>query len=273
VFDISIQSGGGYITSFDGGLVTVSLTYALKAGEEPSGVTVWYLDGVGNLEKLPCEYDERTKTVRFTTSHLSTYAIGYDAAAAELWANPFADVKESDWFYGDVRFAVSGGLFSGASAAAFSPNEPMTRGMLATVLGRLENISVGDAAPGVPFTDVAAERYYAPYIAWAAENGLVSGVGDNRFAPDAVITRQDMAVILARYAEFAELQFPVTLQYAGFEDDGEIADYAKNAVQILFCGGIVNGKPGDRFDPRGGATRVEVAATLHRFVDAAEAFQ
>ncbi|MDR1616479.1 MAG: S-layer homology domain-containing protein, partial [Syntrophomonadaceae bacterium] len=105
---------------------------------------------------------------------------------------------------------------------------------------------------------------------------IVSGIGDNKFAPDAEITRQDLAAIITRYAEYANKQFPATRQFVTFADDAQIADYAKNDVQTLYNGGIISGKPnlspegGNVFDPRGSATRAEVAAMLHRFIEAAK---
>jgi hypothetical protein len=137
--------------------------------------------------------------------------------------------------------------------------------MLVTVLHRL---SGGRATEGgSAFSDVDESAYYAKAIAWAETNGLVSGVGNGLFAPDAAILRQDLAALIMRYANFAAKQFPMTLQYAPFADEAEIADYAKNAVQTLYNGGIISGKPGNVFDPRDSATRAEVAAILHRFIN------
>jgi hypothetical protein len=264
VVDISILSGTQNITAFDG-LLTAAVPYS---GQLPAGA--WYLNGAGELEKLESTYDAATKTLSFKLSHLSFYVVGYDEEAeenanADAWSNLFTDVKSGDWFYGDVEYAVTNGLFAGTSTTAFSPNTAMTRGMLVTVLGRLHGVDTsGYTASG--FDDVAAQ-YYAPYIEWAKESGIVSGVGGNLFAPDAAIARQDLAAIIIRYAEFADRQFPVTLQYVTFADETDIADYAKNAAQTLYGGGIVSGKPGNLFDPKAGATRAEVAAILHRFAE------
>jgi hypothetical protein len=180
--------------------------------------------------------------------------------------NPFTDVNEGDWFYGDVNYAYTNGLFTGTSATTFSPNASMTRGMLVTVLGRLHGVNSAEFT-GSSFDDVSAAQYYAPYIEWAKSNGIVLGVGGNLFAPDAIITRQDLAVIIIRYTEYAKLVFPTTLMLVMFADGGDIADYADNAIQTLVNGGILNGKPGNMFDPKGNATRAEVAAVLHRFAD------
>jgi hypothetical protein len=180
-------------------------------------------------------------------------------------ANPFRDVLESDWFYDDVVYVLANGLMNGTSATEFEPRSHMTRAMLVTVLHRLE----GSPAPGGggSFDDVASGQWYSDAVAWASEIGVVNGVGGGRFAPNVEISRQDLAVILTRYADAAGKQFPVTLQYVTFADENSIADYAKNAVQTLYTGGIVNGKQDNAFDPRGSATRAEVAAMLHRFIE------
>jgi hypothetical protein len=190
------------------------------------------------------------------------------ANANAPWTSPFTDVKTSDWFYSDVEFVVNEGLFNGISETSFGPGSFMTRAMLVTVLHRLE----GSPAPGggAAFGDVAAGLWYSDAVAWAAGTGVVNGVGGGNFAPNAEISRQDLAVILMRYAEKAGKQFPVTLQYTAFTDEDAIADYANNAVQTLYSGGIIGGKPANTFDPKGGATRAEVAAMLHRFIERTE---
>jgi hypothetical protein len=187
--------------------------------------------------------------------------------------NPFADITESDWFYADVEYVYANNLMTGVSATTFSPNTPMTRAMIVTVLSRL---AVGDGVLDVPnpdttdFTDVPPGQWYTDAVAWAAGVGIVSGVGGNRFAPDAEITRQDLAVLLARYADVMDIVLPATRAAAAFVDGGDVADYAKDAAAMLYGAGVVGGKPGGLFDPRGDATRAEVAAMLHRFILAAE---
>jgi hypothetical protein len=186
-----------------------------------------------------------------------------NAAAA---GNPFGDVNESDWFYGDVVYVCENGLMEGTSPTTFSPKSTMTRGMLVTVLGRFCGADEdGYAASG--FGDVPAGQYYTAYVAWAEENGIVSGTGRG-FAPDAAISRQDLATILVRCADFADRELPAARANIAFTDAARTADYAREAVAALSGAGIVNGKPGARFDPRGTATRAEVAAMLHRFIEA-----
>ncbi|MDR3296292.1 MAG: S8 family serine peptidase [Clostridiales Family XIII bacterium] len=272
VFDISVLSGTQTITSFDG-VLTATVPYS---GKTPG---VWYLDAAGVLEKLTSRLNAEKKTVSFELpGHLSLYVVGNDASGIgtlgdEAWVSPFSDVKASDWFYGDAAFAVTNGLFSGTDAATFSPNTPMTRGMLVTVLYRLAHQGIADDTTAEnPFTDVPENAWYTGAVVWAYEKEIVSGGGGNEFDPDANVTRQDMAVILVRYLTYANKFFPVTLLYALFADDAEVAEYAKNNVQTLFNAGIVSGKPDNRFDPKGNATRAEAAAVLHRLVDKLDAF-
>ena len=185
------------------------------------------------------------------------------------WVNPFTDVFEGDWFYDDVKFVHQNGLFAGTSANTFSPQMPMTRGMVVTVLGRLAVIDIADYS-GVSFDDVDTAQWYAPYVKWAAELGIVSGVGNNNYAPDANISRQDLAVILYNYAVKMGITLPETETATDFDDNSDIADYAAAAVTAMQKAGIINGKPGNLFDPTGIATRAEVAAMLHRFVEAVQ---
>jgi hypothetical protein len=265
VFDIFVKSGNSFITSFGGSLVTIALPYALKPGENALGVVVWYLDENGNIEKIPCMYDARTKMVIFTTDYLSLCAIGYDGKAAGAWQNPFTDIKPGDWFYEDVAFVVANGLFFGTGETTFSPNMPMTRAMLVTVLHRLAGspaVRVNEA-----FSDVTEDKWYHEAVNWAAESGIVRGVGNNLFAPDSNVTREQMAAILLNYAKHTGVApqdaWAVRLDFA---DAGKISDWATEGAMYCYMNGIINGKPGKLFDPQGEATRAEVAAMLHRFI-------
>ena len=185
------------------------------------------------------------------------------------WENPFTDVNEGHWFYADVRYVYENGLFSGTSATTFSPQMPMTRGMVVTVLGRLAGIDVTHYG-GTSFDDVNTTQYYAPYVKWASEKGIVSGTGDNKFAPNTNISRQDLAVILYRYTGIMGIALPETTAAITFNDDANISSYAKEAVSAIQKAGIINGKPDNLFDPKGNATRAEVAAILHRFAEVAK---
>lgn len=180
------------------------------------------------------------------------------------WQNPFEDVRETDWYYHNIEYAYVNNLFSGTSATTFAPNTPMTRGMLVTVLGRMSGVDVSGYTSS--FDDVSDAAYYAKYTEWAREKGIVSGIGGNSFAPEAIITRQDMAVMLVRYAVAMGLEAPEMNAGAVFADADSIADYAEGAAVAMQKAGIISGKPGGVFDPKAGATRAEISAMLHRFM-------
>ena len=183
------------------------------------------------------------------------------------WINPFVDINEHDWFYYEVVYALQNGLFNGTSATTFSPHLSMTRGMVVTVLGRLAGIDIADYK-GASFDDVSENVYYAPYVKWTAGLGIVNGVGDNKFAPNANISRQDLAVILCRYAEIIGATLPATEPIVTFTDDGNIEVYAKEAVTEMQKAGIIKGRLDGGIDPKGDVTRAEVAAMFHRFCEA-----
>ena len=176
------------------------------------------------------------------------------------------DLSESDWYYADVMYIKENGLMNGISATEFGPHKPMTRGMIVTVLGRLAGINPADY-DGNCFDDVATTQYYAPFVSWAADRGIIKGVGENHFAPDANISRQDLAVILNNYAGAMGLTMQQSLQNVMFVDSSDIADYAVDAVGSMVRTGIINGQPGNVFAPRAETTRAEVAAMLHRFCE------
>jgi hypothetical protein len=135
--------------------------------------------------------------------------------------------------------------------------------MLVTILGRHFGIDASKfSAPR--FSDVAASQYYAPYVAWASEKGIVNGIGGGRFDPDATITRQDAAALLLRYANFIGLDSATAA--ITFADASEIGGYATDGVGWAVKLGLVNGKPGNIFDPQGDMSRGETAAILHRFL-------
>jgi uncharacterized repeat protein (TIGR02543 family) len=180
-------------------------------------------------------------------------------------AFPFIDVlKATDWFYDDVYYVFQKGLMTGTTDTSFAPGMTITRGMLVTILGRHFGIDTSKfSAPR--FSDVDASQYYAPYVAWASEKGIVNGIGGGKFDPDAPITRQDAAALLLRYANFIGLDSSATAAIA-FADASEIGSYATDGVGWAVKLGLVNGKPGNIFDPRGDMSRGETAAILHRFL-------
>lgn len=177
---------------------------------------------------------------------------------------PFTDVSTSDWFYSDVMFVYENGLFSGTDSRSFSPNASMTRAMLVTMLYRLEGEPAGTGSSS--FSDVRSGSYYEKAVAWAAANGIVTGTGSTSFSPDAKVTREQLAAILYRYAQYKKLDTDAGAKLDSFSDAGNVSGYASEALSWAVSEGLINGASG-RLMPKGDATRAQVAAILHRFVE------
>ncbi|MCL2500043.1 MAG: S-layer homology domain-containing protein [Defluviitaleaceae bacterium] len=241
--------------------LTVSLPYTLKPNENPAAVRVWHMDANGNLTNLNGVFDTETGMITFTIQHQSYFVVGYDPVA--LWVNIFNDVSEDAWYYEAVAFANFHGLFGGSGNGIFSPNDSMTRAMFVAVLHRLE----GNPAPSGSgrFIDVAPGRWHHDAAQWAAEQGLVGGVGGDRFAPDRTITHQEMAVILHRYSNLKGYAIPVNRDMLTISDTVRIPSWAGIAVREMTMAGVLDAY-GNAFNPLDTATRAEVAAMFRSFV-------
>jgi len=177
---------------------------------------------------------------------------------------PFEDVHEGDWFYEAIYYGWINGLFNGTSANLFSPNAELTRGMAVTVLYRMAG-EPDVTGLEIPFGDVPEGVWYTGAVKWGADNGIVLGYPDGDYRPDQLISRQELAALLVRYVDFAEIELPVVhTDYPGFLDDASIAGYAKEAIERCYKAGIIEGKPGGIVDPKGDATRAEFAMVVYR---------
>ena len=174
---------------------------------------------------------------------------------------PFTDVPESRWSYPYIQQLYDAGVVSGTSATTFEPTANVTRAQFVTMLAGLQGADVS-AYTSDKFSDVPAGAWYAPYVNWAAENGVVHGVSDTAFAPDAEISRQDMAAMLYRYAGQFGIQLGTGNPAITFTDEADIADYALPAVEALQRAGIISGMPDGSFRPRDTATREQACVTL-----------
>ena len=201
----------------------------------------------------------------YLTKDMTVYAGWRVDENPNTGANPFTDVSEKDWFYGDVMFVYENGLMLGTSKTLFSPHGTATRGMMATILWRME----GSPAPKGKnsFTDVEAGKWYADAITWTAEKGIFAGYGKDKFGPDNPITREQLAAIFYRYADYKGYDLTVKGNLDKFKDADKITDYAKTAMQWAAGSGLVKGKSGNLLDPQGTATRAEIAAMLHRLIE------
>ena len=212
------------------------------------------------------QYADQSAQGKRLASNIATITVVHGTKAEEPWVNPFRDVTESDWFYDDVRFANQNGLFNGVEKDLFAPEEPMTRGMLVTVLWRLD----GETAPktATTFTDVDVNAYYADAVAWAAGSGIVNGVGGNKFDPEGNVTREQIAAILFRYASLKGVDTAARADLTAFPDAEKTSAYAHDALSWAVAAELVKGtKEGSTIylDPQGSATRAQVAAILSRY--------
>ena len=175
---------------------------------------------------------------------------------------PFTDVSTSDWFYGAVKFVYENGLMDGVGDNRFAPNSATTRGMLVTILYRLEG---EPAVTGEAGFDDVGDTWYTDAVAWAAQNGIVNGVSDTQFAPGDDITREQLAVILYRYATYQGYDVSQRADLSGFVDAGTISTYAQEALSWANAQGLVLGFEDDSLRPQGNASRAQIAAVLMRF--------
>ena len=197
-YDLSLVylSGGKEtpIANLNGHTISVRLPYTPAKGEQTGNLYAVYVDDAGKVEWITkSSYNASLKAVVFETGHFSVYGVGY-----KTFVPAFTDIT-GHWAADNILFAASRGLLSGTSDTTFSPDTGMTRGMFVTTLGRLAGINPDSYQTG-KFTDVKADAYYAPYVNWAAQTGIVEGITATTFAPDTNINREQMAVIMKNYA-------------------------------------------------------------------------
>ena len=248
------------------GKVTVDKSYA-SAGDK---VTITVTPGRnGSVQRITVT-DEDGQRLKLTENRDGTYSFTMPNGSANVYARfsgsglPFADVPSGSWYYDDIAYVYDAGLMNGLTATTFGPNLSTTRGMIVTILWRMENEPA--AKHGCPFADVRRGSYYEQAIAWAAENGIVTGFDASTFAPDQAITREQLAAILFRFAAYRGLD-AVTLRenLSGFRDRAAISAYAVPALNWVVGEGLMQGT-GDQLEPTGSATRAQVAAMLRRFI-------
>lgn len=261
VYDISLRSGNGKkITAFGNGTATVFLSYKAEKKEAIGGLYAVYVDEKEKASKIEASaYDVNSSSVIFKTNHLSVYGVGYTAPSER-----FDDIK-NHWAKDFIEYVAGRGLITGSTKTTFSPDENMTRGMLVATLGRLAGVN-GKNYDTNSFSDVQKDSPYRPYIEWAYSKGIVYGIGDGTFAPDKSITREEMAVIFERYAKATGYHIPVNRQANIYADKENIGSEYKEAVTAMQQSGIMMGVEGNRFNPKGTATRAEVSAMLGRYI-------
>lgn len=258
-FPVKISNSGD-------GVAKVDKSYA-SAGAK---VTITVTPGRNATVQRITVTDEDGQRLKLTENRDGTYSFTMPNGAANVYARfsgsglPFADVPSGSWYYDDVAYVYDTGLMTGLTATAFGPNLSTTRGMIVTILWRMENEPA--AKHGCPFADVRRGSYYEQAIAWASENGIVTGFDASTFAPDRAITREQLAAILFRFAAYRGMD-AVTLRenLSSFQDQAAISAYAVSALNWAVGEGLMQGT-GDKLEPTGSATRAQVAAMLRRFI-------
>ena len=262
--------GGEYPTTYTKGTVTVLPTNVTKPGYTFLGWFTAYIGGVQVRQIEATETGEKTFYARWHKTVLPPPPVtpGTPVTPARPAAPvglPFADVSGSDWFYNDVRYVYEKGIMDGTGADRFSPNAPLTRAMIVTILYRMAGSpSVSGSSD---FTDVAAGKWFAKAVAWAAANGIVNGYGDSLFGPNDPVTREQLAAILYRYAVYGGMT-AVTLEenLGSFADTAQLSAYAIQAMNWAVGQGLINGS-GSNLVPKAQATRAQVAAIIHRYLE------
>lgn len=261
---------GEYPTTYTKGTVTVLPTNVTKPGYTFLG---WFTAASGGVQVRQIEATEtgdKTFYARWQKTVLPPPPVtpGAPVTPARPAAPvglPFADVSGSDWFYNDVRYVYEKGIMDGTGADCFSPNAPLTRAMIVTILYRMAGSpSVSGSSD---FTDVAAGKWFAKAVAWAAANGIVNGYGDSLFGPNDPVTREQLAAILYRYAVYGGMT-AVTLEenLGSFADTAQLSAYAIQAMNWAVGQGLINGS-GSNLVPKAQATRAQVAAIIHRYLE------
>ena len=189
----------------------------------------------------------------------------FASSASAVNGTQFSDVKETDWFFQSVQYVCAHGIMNGSSGNSFAPQDKTTRGMIVTMLYRYDGSPV--VSGHCPFGDVAAGKYYRKAVIWAAENQIVGGLGGDRFGPDEPVTREQLAAILYRYANYKGYDTQRSVELAKFADRDDVGSYAVNAVKWAVADGLLSGVSATELQPKGFAIRAQVAAILMRFCE------
>ena len=266
------------VTVNDGGHATVTVTP--ENAEEGDVVTVTVTPDSGYTTDAVSVMDEDGQSVSTEDNGNGTYTFTMPAGKVTIdvtcraqetpgTGGGFSDVSDSAWYKDAVDYVVSNGYFNGVSSTEFNPDGTMTRAMFATAVGRLAGVDES-AYAGSSFSDVPAGQWYSAYVKWASDNGIVNGVGDGRFDPNGEITREQMAALLYRYAQYAGVDVTpaagAAAAFASFADSASVSDYARDAMTWAVGAGIINGSDGSLM-PQADATRAQVAQIIRNYAE------
>lgn len=241
----------------DGDVISIKKNdkMTFKAKTDKGYVAVWTYKGES--------YVGDEFTVKMGSKDAKLYVEFMDKDDIRLTELPFRDVSKRDWYYDDVVYVYRKGYMDGMSSTRFGGELNTTRGQIVTILWRL----TGEprATKRNPFTDVSSSQYYYDAISWAYDAGVVDGFDARTFKPDQNVTREQLAAILYRYAKYMNLSTSGSAYLAKYKDADKIANWAYDAMAWANYRGLINGTSATRIDPKGYATRAQIAAILHRF--------
>ena len=240
---------------------TVAITVKPDDGYELDELTV--TDKDGDSIKLKDKGDGRF-TFTMPASKVTVEAV-FTALEQEEEQPLFSDVAEDDWYYDAVAYVAENGIMSGTDGSRFSPNGTLTRAMLSQILYAMEDKPAVSGA--ATFSDVAAGAWYADAVNWTAAQGIVAGMGENSFAPDAPVTREQLSLILYGYARYKGYDTSASVSLSGYADRDSVAVWAADSMGWAVSEGLISGRPGGYLDPAGTATRAEVAQILMNFCE------
>ena len=239
----------------------VTLTVKADVGYQLDKLTVTDASGkTVAVEKV----NNTTYTFVMPGSKVTVEAVFAPTTVVEPSGLPFTDVSTSDWFYSAVKFVYENGLMDGVAGNLFAPNATLNRAMAVTILYRLEGSPAVTTDAG--FNDVAAGTWYTDAVNWAAANNIVNGVEGNNFDPTGSLTREQMATVLYRYAQYKGADVSASGDIGGFVDSANVSSWAADAVKWAVGSGLVNGVEGNALAPQGTSTRAQAATVLMRFV-------
>ena len=248
------------ISDLNGGIATITIQYKPDKNEAVGYLYGAYVNERGNANLIDgSAYDINEGEMIISTSYILNHGVGYKEPSSK-----FIDI-ENHWAKESIDYVVARALLTGTSETTFAPNMAMTRGMLVTALGRLAGVDE-KAYDTNSFIDVNVDSPFRPYIEWAYKKDIVKGIGNQRFAPNRAITREEIAVIFVNYAKATGYRLPIIREVTTYADTTNIGSYYQPAVKAMQQAGIMIGDTKNQFNPKKSATRAEVSSMVQRYI-------
>ena len=261
VVDVKLMRGNKELTELGGKQLQVATGYEIEAGEIAHKLAAYYIDENGSAQVVKVsQYDQDGKQMKWKTTHLSLYGVGYHDVS-------FRDIS-SHWAKSSIEFLAARDVVNGKAEGVFDPEGDVTRAEFVKMLAEsMDGIDVG-GAKSAGFTDISSASWYGDYVNWAAGSGIIKGYTDGSFRPNAKITREQMAVMTKGFIDYMKVSLDTVNALTSFQDQDSISGYAASQVAEMQQKGIINGNPDGTFRPQGTATRAQAAAVISGFMEA-----